>query len=207
MTDKEKKVEESGKSLPAGEAGNEERMTSESVTGDEHKSEIKHGLFHHHCKKCEEYKAGWQRATADYQNLKKEVENMRGEWARYSEQQILEEFIPVYDNFRKAFAVETRLIASVQEDKNWENWQKGIEHIMKQFGGVLKSHGVEEIKTMGEMFNPELHEAVGTGFENLSVQGEDQDLPTHEEIIVKEVEAGYVMRGKVIKVAKVVVGK
>ena len=43
---------------------------------------------------CEEYKAGWMRAQADYQNLQKEVENRRSEWARMSEAQILEDFIP-----------------------------------------------------------------------------------------------------------------
>ncbi|OGH82112.1 MAG: nucleotide exchange factor GrpE, partial [Candidatus Magasanikbacteria bacterium RIFOXYB1_FULL_40_15] len=47
---------------------------------------------------CEEYKAGWMRAQADYQNLQKEVENRRSEWARMSEAQILEDFIPVYDH-------------------------------------------------------------------------------------------------------------
>ena len=42
---------------------------------------------------------------ADYDNLKKETEARRAEWAKYSEQQILEEFIPVYDNMKKALAV------------------------------------------------------------------------------------------------------
>ncbi len=166
----------------------------------------KHGLFHHQCKECEkhqkeaeEYKAGWQRAQADYQNLQKEIEIRRGEWARYSEQQVLEEFIPVYDNFKKAFAVE-RGTGNGERD----NWAKGIEFIMKQFGKVMQDHGVEEIKTVGELFSPEFHEAVGTegtGLANLSVQ------PVQEGMIIKEVEAGYVMRGKVIKVAKVVVAK
>ena len=140
----------------------------------------KHGFFHHKCGKCEEYKAGWQRAQADYQNLKREVESMRGEWARMSEQQILEEFLPVYDNFKLAFGLQTSDYCSEQQ-----NWVKGIECIMKQFEKILKDHGVEQIKTVGEIFNPELHEAIGE---------EASDLPEHT--IVREVEAGYMMKGK-----------
>ncbi|OGH89255.1 MAG: nucleotide exchange factor GrpE, partial [Candidatus Magasanikbacteria bacterium RIFOXYC2_FULL_40_16] len=40
-------------------------------------------------------------------------------------------------------------------------WVEGVKLVLKQFAGILKNHGIEEIKTVGEMFNPELHEAVG----------------------------------------------
>ncbi|KKQ28229.1 MAG: Protein GrpE [Candidatus Magasanikbacteria bacterium GW2011_GWC2_37_14] len=150
----------------------------------------------------ENYKAGWQRAQADYQNLKKEIEDMRGEWVRYSEQQILEDFIPVYDNFKKAFAVETQNLASLQND----NWKKGIEYIMKQFWKVMQDHNVEEIKTVGELFDPNLHEAVAEAHEP-EPEGSVQGKEWQEGVIVKEVEAGYIMKGKVIKVAKVIVAK
>ncbi|MFA4830824.1 MAG: nucleotide exchange factor GrpE [Patescibacteria group bacterium] len=143
------------------------------------------------CGSCEQLKAAWARARADYDNLQKEIAKQRGEWALYSERQILEEFIPVYGNFKKAFSEER---GKGKEES--DSWVKGIEFIMKQFEGVLKSHGVEEIKTVGEKFNPELHEAVGE---------EESDLPEHA--VVREVEAGYLMRGKVIKVAKVIVVK
>lgn len=163
-------------------------------------NEKKH-FFNKKCKDCEkykqeadEYKAGWQRAQADYQNLKKEIENMRGEWVRYSEQQILEDFIPVYDNLKKSLT--TDFIDTDNTDNKLTNWKKGIEYIMKQFWKVMQDHEVEEIKTVGEIFNPELHEAIAE---------EESDLPEHT--IVKEVEAGYTMKGKVIKVAKVVVAK
>lgn len=158
-------------------------------------SEKKH-FFNKKCKDCEkykqeveEYKAGWQRAQADYQNLKKEIESMRGEWVRMSEQQILEEFLPVYDNLQ--LAVNSEKLAD-----NKDPWLEGVRYVGKQFEKILKDHNVEKIKTVGEMFNPCLHEAVGE---------EDSDLPEHT--IIKETEAGYVMKGKVIKVAKVIVAK
>jgi molecular chaperone GrpE len=143
--------------------------------------------------KCEEYKLGWQRALADYQNLQKETSARRSEWAQMSKLQILEDFIPVYDNFKKAFA-------SKKPDgwsKEQENWAMGIQFIMKQFGDVLKNHQIEEIKTVGEQFDPSRHEAVGEEIADGKKAGE----------IVREMDGGYVLGGKVVKVAKVIIAK
>jgi len=155
-------------------------------------------LFSKKCKNCgkilgemEEFKQGWQRAQADYKNLQREISEQRGEWARMSEQQILEEFIPVYDNFRLAFSHQPPDFRAEQV-----KWVEGIGFIMKQFETVLKNHDVEEIKTVGEKFDPKLHEAVS-----------EEESSEEEETILKEVNAGYMMGGKVIKVARVVVAK
>ncbi|OGH60031.1 MAG: nucleotide exchange factor GrpE [Candidatus Magasanikbacteria bacterium RIFCSPHIGHO2_01_FULL_33_34] len=140
--------------------------------------------------KCEEYKAGWLRAQADYQNLQKEVENKRSEWVKMSEVQILEDFIPVYDNFKKAFGHDIK-------DGQFDSWKKGIEYIMKQFSDILTSYKIEEIKTVGEIFNPELHEAVG----------EEEAVDKADGEILKEIDTGYKVGDKIIKCAKVVVNK
>ena len=145
---------------------------------DEEKSEV------------EEYKQGWMRALADYKNLQREVEARRSEWAMLSAQHILEDFIPIYDNFKKAFRAEVG-----GEDRKWENWKQGIEYIMKQFADILKAHNVEEIKTVGEKFDPHFHEAIG--------QEDDGESGT----ILRELDGGYKMGDKVIKVAKVIVSK
>lgn len=141
---------------------------------------------------CAEYKAGWQRAQADYQNLQREVAEQKKEWAAWSELRVLEEFIPVYDNFKKAFSHHPEN----GDDKKWSNWAQGIGYIMKQFGDILKAHQIEEIKTVGEQFDPRLHESVGE---------EASDAPEHT--IIRELEGGYMMKGKVVKVAKVIVAK
>ena len=144
------------------------------------------------CKNCDEYKTGWQRAQADYLNLQKDVQEKKSEWAQMSELQVLEDFIPVYDNFKKAFLSEQKIVNSEQR-----SWVQGIEYIMKQYWSVLKNHGVEEIKTVGEMFNENFHEAVG----------EETDTDSEEGEIVKEIEGGYKKGNKIIKVAKVIVAK
>jgi molecular chaperone GrpE len=143
------------------------------------------------CKNCEEYKLGWQRAQADYQNLVRETAKQKGEWMQMIKGNILEDFIPVYDNFKKAFAHEAT------DPKQFENWKKGIEYIMKQFGDIIKQNGVEEIKTVGEIFDARVHEIVG--------EEESESAKEHE--IIREVESGYKSADKVLKVAKVIVAK
>lgn len=167
---------------------------------------LKHGLFRHKCKKCEElekqceeFKTGWQRALADYKNLQREVEQRRGEWVKMSEVEILEDFIPIYENFKQAFAQDFTNGLQTGEPTNsaTDNWKKGIECIKKQFAEVLKQHGVEEIKTVGERFDPALHEALGEEVIEEKESGE----------IVREVSGGYKMGGKVIRAARVIVAK
>lgn len=146
----------------------------------------------HACEQCTQYKSGWQRAQADYQNLQKEVETKRSEWVQMSEVQILEEFIPVYDNLKKAFAVEQGDLTKEQA-----NWKKGIELTLKQFADILSSHNVHEMQTVGEIFNPAQHEAVS----------EETDESKDDGVILKEIDSGYILGDKVIKVAKVIVNK
>lgn len=143
-------------------------------------------------KELEEYKSGWQRATADYQNLCREVDAKRSELVAWSEQTILEEFIPIYANFKKAFASKNGAWTPDQE-----NWAKGIEYIMKQFEQVLKLHGVEEISAVGKQFDPTKHEAAG----------EEECDSADEGSVIKVVDPGFTMRGRVIKVAKVILKK
>jgi len=139
---------------------------------------------------AEEYKAGWQRALADYRNLQKEVASMRSQWAQMSEQRILEEFIPVYDHLK--LAINNEQMAS---DKS--PWLEGVRHVARQFDGILKAHNAEEIKTVGEKFDPQLHEAV--------IEEESEGKAAG--IILKEVEGGYKMGDRVIKPAKVIISK
>ncbi|PIT88247.1 MAG: nucleotide exchange factor GrpE [Candidatus Magasanikbacteria bacterium CG10_big_fil_rev_8_21_14_0_10_36_32] len=140
----------------------------------------------------DEYKNNWLRALADYQNLQKETVARRVEWAQMSERQILEEFIPIYEHLKLAISNKQN-----KQSAGEDSWTDGIKNVIKQFQSVLKEHGVEEIKTVGEKFNPNLHEAAG--HETVEGAGEDE--------IVKEISGGYKMGDKVIKAAKVIVAK
>ena len=163
---------------------------------------------------AEEHKNNWQRALADYRNLQKEIMAMRSQWAQMSEENILQNFIPVYENFKKAFSSLSPSyqegVGGVAEDGTWQGWKQGIEYIMKQFGDVLKSYNVQEIKTVGEKFDPHWHEAV-SALEPALNQDESGSGRIQGKIepgtILKEVEGGYKMGDKVIKPARVIISK
>ncbi len=137
--------------------------------------------------KAGEYLAGWKRAMADYENLKKESARDREDFVKYANGNLLIELLPVFDYFKSA-------LNSIPEEQKSNAWVVGFGHIKKMMGDFLVNNGVEEIKTVGEKFNPEIHEAV---------EHQDKD----GDVIVKETKSGYKLNGKVIQVAKVVVGK
>ena len=93
--------------------------------------------------------------------------------------------MPVVDNLENALKVETKD----------EDYKQGIELVLKQFKDVLKSKGIEEIKAIGETFDPSMHEAVS------SVQDEEKG----EKEIVQEYRKGYKIGNRVIRHSMVVV--
>lgn len=132
-----------------------------------------------------EYLAGWKRAQADYQNLRKQVEQERTDMIKYANQGLLEDLIPVLGHFNMAFK-------SVSPDAKSAAWLKGFEHIATNFKQVLQQYGVTLIPTVGEQFNPEQHESVG-----------EVASPEPEGTVVEEVSTGFLLHGKVMQPAKV----
>ena len=130
---------------------------------------------------------GWRRAKADYSNLKKETEEKQKNFLEMANAALLMEVLPIYDNIKKA-------LNSLPADQN-NAWTEGVRQIKKQLEAFLKDYGIEEIKTVGEKFNPEFHEAIE------AVEGKDSG------IIVEEIQKGYKLHGKVIRASKVKIYK
>jgi len=141
-------------------------------------------------RKAEENLAGWKRALADYANFKKREEEAKKELIKFANENLILEILPIFDNFQNAYK-------SLPKDLEKNNWVEGIKYIKLQFENILKKIGVEEIKTVGEKFNPELHEAVEKVKINEKKSG----------VVVDEVSKGYKLNGKVIRVAKVKVSE
>ncbi len=132
-------------------------------------------------KKSEEYLNGWQRAQADYHNLEKEMEHKRSDWTKMASADMIMQILPVYDNLKLA----------LEHSDGKSGWAVGVEHVLNQFKKVLEENGVVEIKTVGQEFNPEIHEAV--------------KKESDKNIITKQIKAGYKLNGKVLYPAKVIV--
>ncbi len=140
--------------------------------------------------KAEEYLNGWKRAKADYLNLKKETDSRQREVIEYANAALIAELLPIYNHLQLAMQHTPPEIAN-------NSWTKGVEHIKNQFTEFFKSLGIEEIKTVGEKFNPEFHESVDSA-------EKDGMAP---DTIYEQVAAGYTLHGKVVNPAKVKVTK
>ncbi|HOZ53325.1 MAG TPA: nucleotide exchange factor GrpE [bacterium] len=128
-----------------------------------------------------ESELAYKRALADYQNLVKHSSSEKVEFFKYSLEKFFLEILPIFDNLKMA-------ISTLNEDEQNNPWVEGIKYVIKQFRDAFSENGIEEIKTAGEKFDYNKMEAVkGDG-----------------EIVKKEIRPGYILNGKVIIPAKVV---
>lgn len=141
-------------------------------------------------KKSEEHLNGWKRAKADYINFKKDTEKQNQELIQFANAALIVQILPIFEHFKKA-------LAHIPKEQAESGWVMGIINIKKQFVDFLKKLGVEEIKTVGEKFNPSLHEAAS--------HEEKEGFET--DVIFEEVESGYTLYGQLLKPAKVKVAK
>ena len=133
----------------------------------------------------EELDDRYKRILAEFENFKKRSSKERDGLYNSILSDVVEVILPVLDNLENAAKIET-------QD---EEYKKGVEMVLKQFKDVLASKGVEEIKALGETFDPELHEAVS------SIQ--DENLGEKE--IAQEYRKGYKIGSRVIRHSMVVV--
>lgn len=126
-----------------------------------------------------------KRLMAEFDNFKKRSAKEREGLYNSLISDIFSSLLPVIDNLEKAVEAKT-------ED---DGYKQGVELVLKQFKDVLKANGVEEIETVGQTFDPELHEAVA------SVT--DENLGEKE--IKEEYRKGYKIGSKVIRHSMVVV--
>ncbi|MFA7662372.1 MAG: nucleotide exchange factor GrpE [Patescibacteria group bacterium] len=139
-------------------------------------------------RQAEEYLAGWKRAKADYANLKKQTEENQFEIIKFANKNLILEILPIHNNFKYA-------LSYIPADQLESDWVVGLKHIKNQLDEFLRKMGVEEIKTEGEKFDPNLHEAI--------TQEKRDNLD--EDTIIKELEAGYILSGQTVRPAKVIV--
>lgn len=131
--------------------------------------------------------AGWQRAQADYQNLKKESVQSRIDSVRLANKELIENLIPVFDNFELA-------IKHLPQDLQANNWVQGVVYIHKQLQDILIAEGVEIIDPIGNIFDPNIHEAVD------SIETQDQ---SKQNTVVEVLQVGYKLNGNLIRSARV----
>lgn len=136
-------------------------------------------------KKVEELENQVKRTLADYQNLEKRVAEERRDWIKSASRDLILKVLPTLDH------LETVLKTAKDQGENG-SWLEGIKMVVEQFREVLRNEGLEPVQA--ESFDPELHEVV-----------EVREGP--EGKILEVVSMGYKLNDKLIKPAKVIVGK
>ncbi len=136
----------------------------------------------------QEYLEGWQRAKADYVNVKRRAEEERGELIRGAALGIVRSILPVLDSFDHALEA-----APPGEDV----WIAGIKNTKTQLLKALEAEGVAGFDPIGEQFDPARHEPVGT----VAVSSPEED-----NIVTKTYQKGYTLHGTLVRPARVAVG-
>lgn len=140
-------------------------------------------------KELAELKDLLKRVQADFENFRKRSQREKEEFAHFANTDLILKILPVLDNFKLA-------LEHLPKDLEKNEWVHGIWHIEKQLQQVLNDEGVQEITTLGQEFDPYLHEAV---------EEVESKLPAGT--VIEEILAGYTLKDKVIRHAKVKVSK
>jgi molecular chaperone GrpE len=129
----------------------------------------------------------WKRLAADFENYKRRKEVESRELAEYSKEMVVMQLMPSLQSLEQV------LNFAPQDDK-YKDWLLGLKATIMQLEKTMEELGLVRIKTTGQSFDPNLHEAV-----------EEKD--SDNELIMQEVQPGFMLNGKVMIPAKVVVGK
>jgi molecular chaperone GrpE len=135
------------------------------------------------------------RRQADFDNYRKRVERERAETYNRAAGDVVGQLLPVIDNLRRALDAEATVQAG--ESEEFRHFLQGVELINRQLGGVLESLGVKPVPTVGQPFDPHVHEAV-------AAESSDQHAP---DTVIEELARGYRLGDKLIRPAMVKVAK
>ena len=142
-------------------------------------------------KELEEQKEKFIRIYAEFDNYKRRNAKERIDLIQTAGREVIQSLLEVLDDSERA---ENQL----QKTDDIAQVREGVQLVFAKFRNVLQSKGLKEMKSIGEEFNADLHEAI-------------TEIPVPDEAmkgkVVDQVEKGYMLNDKIIRFAKVVVGK
>ncbi|EGQ3333874.1 nucleotide exchange factor GrpE [Staphylococcus pseudintermedius] len=130
------------------------------------------------------------RLYAEFENYKRRIQNEAQTQKRYQAQKVLTDVLPALDNFERALKIEG-------DDESFNALKKGVEMVYESLLKALEDNGLEKIKTEGEQFDPNFHQAV--------MQDENPDFESGQ--ITEELQAGYQLKDRVLRASMVKVNQ
>jgi len=131
------------------------------------------------------------RLHADFENTRKRLDREKQDFIKFANEGIILELLNILDDLERTLTLEHA------QHQDLAAFLKGVEMILAHLYEMLKEYGVRPIETEGKLFDPHFHEAL--------MQVENKDLPEHS--IVEELQKGYMLNDRVIRIAKVKVSK
>jgi len=130
-----------------------------------------------------EYEDRWKRSVAEFQNYRRRVEGERSEAIRGANSSLLREVLPVLDDLERA-------LANIPPEFTESKWVEGAQLVERKFRAIMERQGLTPIESVGQPFDPALHEAIGGS-------------GTYVE---QEFQRGYRLNGRTLRPAMVIVG-
>lgn len=141
----------------------------------------------------EDFKSQYIRLYAEFDNFRKRTQKEKTEWIQFAGKEIMVSMIEVLEDMLRA---EEQLQHA--NDASFDAVKKGIQLVFDKFKKNLKQKGLEPMDSIGKVFDVSLHEAIS------EVEVDDE---TKKGTVIAEMQKGYLLNGKAIQFAKVVVGK
>lgn len=179
MTENENQTEEIKEEV-ANEEVNEKK--DDIIKENEEKSELQKKQI-----ELDELDDRYKRVFAEFENYKKRTQKERDGLYNSVLGDIIVNMLPILDNLQMAVNAECKD----------EGYKQGVELVEKQFKEFLSKNNVEEIPAIGEMFDPSVHEAVGSAQDETKQNGE----------IVQEYRKGYKLGSKILRHSMVIVNQ
>jgi len=165
---------------------NKDENLPEAETHEECKDEKTELLY-----KISELNDKYLRVYSEFDNYRKRTIKEKNDLGKFANAGLITDLLPVIDDFERALKI-------VPKNTETEPIIQGIELIYSKFFKVLETQGLKPVKSIGEPFNTDFHEAVT----NISIDDE-----TMKGKVYDEVQKGYALNEKVIRFAKVVVAE
>lgn len=138
----------------------------------------------------DQFKEKWTRALADNDNYRRRIQREMEEDRKYAALPLLKTLLPAFDGLDRA-------ILAASQSKNAEELIKGVQLTIKQLETALNGFGAKSIPAVGEVFDPNVHEAIS--------QMVSTDHPPMT--VLHDVERGYMLHDRIVRPSKVIVAK
>ncbi|HCY8972694.1 TPA: nucleotide exchange factor GrpE [Staphylococcus aureus] len=139
---------------------------------------------------ADENEEKYLRLYAEFENYKRRIQKENEINKTYQAQRVLTDILPAIDNIERALQIEG-------DDETFKSLQKGVQMVHESLINALKDNGLEVIKTEGEAFEPNIHQAV--------VQDDNPDFESGE--ITQELQKGYKLKDRVLRPSMVKVNQ